>query len=156
MTGDARKATFELSTFIEFAKAAQLSIESPENASPPHPDIRCEIDGDEYWFELGRITDSNLAKAINIEWPKNPAPFSFAQREPLLRIIEKKAVTHYKTHDRPIDLILHFDQQPPDQAALTRHLEELAENLDALRQPGPFARVWIYDQWSKSILWRST
>ena len=62
LTGNAKKEVAELSTFMEFAKAAHLPLESVENARPPRPDIRCQINGDEYWFELGRITDTELAK----------------------------------------------------------------------------------------------
>jgi hypothetical protein len=75
-----------LAAFQELASAAHLTVESPENAKPPWPDIRCLIDGEEYWFELGRIADTKLAKALSIEWPEDPTPSSFAQREPFVRI----------------------------------------------------------------------
>jgi hypothetical protein len=156
LTGNAKKEAFELSAFLEFANAAALPVESADNAKPPQPDIRCRIDGEEYWFELGRITDTKLAKTISIEWPKDPKPFSFAQKEPLTRIIEKKAEAHYETNSCHVDLVLHFDQQPPDRTGLERHLREHAAALDQLRQRGPFSRIWIYDGWSKSILWKST
>jgi hypothetical protein len=105
LAGDAKKEAFELSTFVEFANAADLAVEFPQNARPPRPDIHCHIDGQEYWFELGRIADTKLAKAVSIGWPKDPTPFSFAQKEPLLRIIEKKAAAHYDTNGRHVDLV---------------------------------------------------
>jgi hypothetical protein len=155
LTRVAEKEAFELSVFNEFAKAAHLPVNSPENSKPPRPDIRCLIDGDEHWFELGRITDTKLAKTISVEWPKDPKPFSFAQKEPFVRIIKKKAKAQYQTDGRPLDLVLHFDQQPPDRAALDRHLQEHAAALNDLKQRGPFSRIWIYDGWSKSVLWKS-
>ena len=156
LTGDARKEAFELATFQEFAVAAQLAVESPENAKPPRPDIRCRIDGAVYWFELGRITDSKLAQVVGNKWPEDPIPFSYEQKEPLARIIAKKAAATYETDGYPVDLVLHFDQQPPDRVALARHLQEYANDLSDLRQRGPFTRMWIYDQWSRSVLWKST
>ena len=27
--------------------------------------------------------------------------------------------------------------------------------LDDLRHSGPFGRIWIYDQWSKAVPWKS-
>jgi hypothetical protein len=156
LTGDAKKEAFELSTFVEFAKSAHLPVEAPENAKSPRPDILCQIGGEEHWFELGRITDTDLARTISIPWPKDPTPFSFAQKEPLLRIIEKKAAAHYETNGRPVDLVLYFEQQPPDRTALERHLRESADSLNKLRQSGLFSRIWIYDKWSKSVLWQST
>jgi hypothetical protein len=154
-TGDAKKEAFELSTFNEFASAAGLLVDSAENAKQPQPDIRCRIDGEERWFELGRITDTHLAETISLSWPKDPTPFSFAQKEPLLRIIEKKAAAHYETNNRPVDLMLYFDHQPPDRTALRRHLEEHAAAVKNCKQGGRFARIWIYDRWSKSVLWKS-
>lgn len=155
LTGDERKEAFELITFTEFASAAGLPLDLAENAKPPHPDIRCRIGGNECWFELGRITDSKLAKALNSPWPKAPTPFSFAQKEPFVRIIEKKAKAPYVTNGRPVDLLLHFDHQPPDREALKRHLQEHVVALNHLRQHGPFSRIWIFDGWSKSVLWQS-
>jgi len=155
LTGNAKKEAFELSVFEEFANEAHLVVESPESAKPPHPDIRCLIDGEEYWFELGRITDTTLAKAISIQWPTTPQSFSFAQKEPFVRIIGKKAEAHYETNGRQVDLLLHFDQQPPDRTALARHLQEQTDALNDLHQHGPFTRIWIYDKWSKSVLWQS-
>jgi hypothetical protein len=155
-TSDEKKEVAELSTFTEFAIAANLPVISQVNAKPPRPDIRCLIDGDEYWFELGRITDTKLAKAITAGWRTDLKPFSFAQKEPFLRIIEKKGAKRYETSGRLVDLVLHFDQQPPDRTALQRHLREHAHALNDLRKRGPFSRIWIYDKWSKSVLWQST
>jgi len=154
LSGDAKKEAEELSVFREFTKAAALSAEAPENARPPHPDIRCKIDGNDYWFELGRITDTNLAKEISGGWKNGPKPFSFLQEEPFARIIKQKAEKTYQTEGRPVDLVLYFDQQPPDRIALQRHLRKHADALGGLTRTGPFSRVWIYDGWSKTVLWR--
>ncbi len=155
LAGDAKKEAAELAVFKEFAAAPGLLVESPENARPPHPDIRCMIDGQPYWFELGRITDSLLAEQISMKPPYDPEPFSFGQEEPFVRIVEKKAKARYETNGRDVDLVLHFDQQPPDRTALSRHLQKHAAALDKLQKHGPFSRIWIYDGWSKSVLWQS-
>jgi hypothetical protein len=153
LRGEAKKAAFELSVFNEFAKAALLSADAPENGGRGFPDVRCKIDGQEYWFELGRITDEILAEQINRVWPKNPRPFTFGQEEPFERIMKQKATKTYQTNGRPVDLVLHFDHQPPDRKAIQRHVAQHAGTLDELAKR--FSRVWIYDGWSKSVLWRS-
>lgn len=155
LSGDAKKEADELSVFREFTKAAALTAEAPDNAKPPRPDIRCKIEGKDYWFELGRITDTNLAKEISGGWKNRPKPFSILQEEPFERIMKQKAKKTYQTDGRPVDLVLHFDQQPPDRAAIQRHLQSHADMLSDLTRTGPFSRVWIYDGWSKSVLWRS-
>jgi hypothetical protein len=155
LKGDAKKEADELSVFQEFTKAAALSAEAPDNAKPPHPDIRCKLDGKDYWFELGRITDTNLAKEISGGWKNRPKPFSILQEEPFERIMRQKAKKTYHTDGRPVDLVLHFDQQPPDRAVIGGHLQSHADMLSDLTRTGPFSRVWIYDGWSKTVLWRS-
>jgi hypothetical protein len=151
LRGDAKKAAFELSVFVEFAKAAALVVNGPENGGRSCPDIQCKIDGQAYWFELGRITDETLAR--HGVRPQNPRPFKVGQKEPLERIMKQKAGKTYQTVGRPVDLVLHFDHQPPDRTAIQRHIAQQTDTLDALRKR--FARVWIYDGWSKSVLWRS-
>lgn len=153
LRGDAKKAAFELSAFVEFAKAAALVVDGPENGEQGCPDIKCKIDGQEYWFELGRITDETLARQINGVWPQNPQPFKFGQKEPLEGIMKRKAGKTYQTAGRPVDLVLHFDHQPADRKAIERHVAQHAGSLDKLLER--FSRVWIYDGWSRSVLWRS-
>jgi hypothetical protein len=155
LRGDAKKQAFELSVFDDFAEAAPFPVESRSNGAQGYPDILCRIDGTEYWFELGRITDEILTKLVNSLWPGNPKPFRFGQEEPLERIIKKKAKKKYKTDGRPVDLVLHFNQQPPDTAALQQYAKTHIDALADLTRSGPFSRVWIYDGWSKSVLWRS-
>lgn len=154
LTGNDKREAFELSTFYEFAIAAGLAVESADNAKPRYPDIRCLIGGEEYWFELGQIIDATLARAIHTDWPKDPTSFSFEQKEPFLRMIEKKAAAQYETNGRPVDFVLHFEQ-PPDRTALKRHFQEHAIALNDLMLRGPFSRIWIYDGFSKSVLWKS-
>ena len=155
LKGEVKKAAFELSIFKEFAKAALLSADAPENGRPEdrRPDIRCKIDGQEYWFELGRITDEILAEQINRVRPKNPRPFAFGQEEPFEKIMKQKAGRTYQTDGHPVDLVLHFDHQPPDRTTIQRYIAQHAGAFDELTKR--FSRVWIYDGWSKSVLWRS-
>ena len=154
-TSAVAKAAIELSVFVEFARAANLTVESPESADAPYPDIHCRINDQEYWFELGRITDTKLARILSNKWPTAPEPFSFAQREPFARIIQQKTKKRYETNGRPVDLVLHFDQQPPDRMAFERFVQGQADALEQLRGLGVFSRVWIYDAWSNSVLWRN-
>lgn len=158
LKGDAKKQAEELATFTQFAEAAGLGVDpnSASNAKDPFPDIRCIINKSESWFELGRIQDTKLLETIDIQRRKGiAAPFEFSSREPLERIIKQKASKSYETNGRPVELVLHFDDQPPDRLALDRHLEMYATKLEALRRSGPFSRAWIFDGWSKTVLWKS-
>lgn len=152
-SNETEKEAFELAVFHEFIKAAKLLVDWAENAKPNHPDIRCSLNGQEYWFELGRITNETLAQKIKGPWPDDPRPFSFSQEEPLVRIINKKSAANYDTNGHPVDLVLHFDQQRPDQTMLGRCIQKHAAAFHQLRHGGPFSRIWIYDAWSKSVLW---
>ncbi len=155
LTHEAKTEAHELAIFHVFAIAANLRFKSPRNKKPPFPDIECIIDGELHWFELGRITDYKFAGLIKDTRRDNPKPFLFSQEEPFVRIVEKKKKKRYTTLGHPVDLVLYFDQQPPDQKALKRYFSKHAATLEDLQKKGPFSRVWIYDDWSKSVLWSS-
>jgi hypothetical protein len=151
-----RKESDEMKVFMEFVAAARLNVDSgsPENAKPPLPDIRCSVGGKPYLFELGEITDEDLAAEIgrSLRTCTDGEGGCLSEEEPLIRMILKKAGSTYKTDGVPLNLVLHYDRQYPFGPAqyLDRHEGEIAI---ALVPSGPFSRIWIYDGWNKVILW---
>jgi hypothetical protein len=146
-----------MATFLGFVRAAGLNVDpgSPLNAKPPQPDIACTVDGAQYFFELGEITDEGLAKDVNtslLTGVDSEGGF-FSEEIPLIRIIRKKLASRYQTNGVPLDLVLHYDKQSAFAPAtyLTRYESDIS---GALVPNGPFLRIWIYDSWTKSILWK--
>jgi hypothetical protein len=149
-----RRQMEEMSVFNSFAAASGLAIDegSAVSASPPYPDIRCTISGQLYWFELGQIIDGEVAEKINPKRRRIGGGFSFSQERPLIDIAKKKVLKAYKTQGAPVDLILHFDLRLGTKGIVGPLIEKLAGPLNSLVTKGPFARVWVYDDWTKKVV----
>ena len=96
--GGLGKAEREMSVFSSFARASGLAIDegSAVNAVPQHPDIRCTIQGQLYWFELGEIVSEEVAKRTNSRGRIIGRDFSFSQEDPFVNIVNKKATKAYE------------------------------------------------------------
>jgi hypothetical protein len=153
LPSDTKKELAEMGAFIGFAQAANLAVESPTNEKPPLPDISCKIGGSPYLFELGEITDEGVAENVSKSLRTGEVTGgAFSEEEPLIRIIRKKAASTYRTDGAPLDLLLHYDKQYP--FAPGDYLKRYEADIAAAMIPnGPFSRIWIYDSWTKSILW---
>lgn len=152
-----RKEMAEMETFAEFVSASGLNVDpgTMNNEKPPLPDMRCTIEGAPYFFELGEVTDQELAEQVGISrrtLTDGEGGF-LSEEEPLVRMILKKAQSRYSTGGAPVDLVLHYDKQYPFAPVdyLDRHAPEVAA---ALNPRGPFSRIWIYSSWTKTILWK--
>jgi hypothetical protein len=112
-----RKELAEMTAFIRFTAAASLNVDSgtPKNEKPPLPDISCSIGGAPYLFELGEITDEELAADVStsLRTGVDGAGGFFSEEVLLIRIIRKKAASTYETNGAPLDLILQYDKQYP-------------------------------------------
>lgn len=150
-----RKRVIEMTVFKAFALASALPIDqgSETNEEPPNPDIRCTISGKLHWFELGQIISPDVAAKINPKRRTSEGGFSFDQEIPFVDIVTKKATKKYETQGAPVDLILHFDLRLGSMSVVQRQIEKHAELLKSLVIGGPFARVWIFDEWKKTIVW---
>jgi len=86
-----------MAVFLGFAAAGSLNVESGTavNEKPPLPDISCTIDDAPYLFELGEITDEELAADVNTSLRKgvDGGGGFFSEEKPLIRIIRKKAAS---------------------------------------------------------------
>ena len=152
-----RKELAEMDAFNGFVSASGLKVDpgTAKNEKPPLPDISCKIDDAPYFFELGEVTDEELAEQVGIS-KRTQADGDggfFGEEKPLLRMVSKKAESTYSTGGVPLDLVLHYDKQYPFVPSdyLNRYEADIAA---AMTPNGPFSRIWIYDSWTKSVLWK--
>ena len=68
-------------------------------------------------------------------------------------IITKKANKKYETQGAPVELVLHFDLRMGSESVVLHQVGKHAGLLQALVNNGPFARIWIFDEWKKTIVW---
>lgn len=157
LRGDERKRAIEMLVFLSFASVSGLPIDegSPENGAQGYPDIGCTISGQPYWFELGQIINEEVAEKLNPRRRKQESGFSYDQEQPFVERVKDKATKSYKTEGAPVDLILHFDLRLGTAASVRRLIEKHGTLLDSLTTSGPFQRVWIFDEHTKEIVWRS-
>jgi len=153
----ARKELVEKSVFDGFATSSGLNVTNVRNVKPPFPDIACDVDGNPCYFELGEITDEELARDINNSLRKGVDSRGgfFSEEDWLVRILQKKTAKSYQTNGAPVDLILHYDNQVPF-APSDYMATHQASVTSAMKPSGPFSGVWIYDKWSQSVLWNQS
>jgi hypothetical protein len=122
------------------------------------PDIVCRLSGQSYTFELGRIAEqegtTRRADAIRTREIKGGA---VSMVKLLTETLKKKTTKSYATGGRPLDLLLYFDNE---YAETSQHPPEAFEEwarehmLSVIsRNPGPFARFWVFDRNDQCVLW---
>jgi hypothetical protein len=138
MTGtsprDLEKAERERRVFRCFAARSGQGIDlgSIESRGPDEPDIRCTIDGREFWFELVEVCDPVLAKVI-AGLKKQPgggvSPLIWTS-DPTGGVYLKKICKHYS---KPVELLVHWDANTA-----------LGGLEDGMREHGcgEFRRIW--------------
>jgi hypothetical protein len=150
-----KKRQLEMKIFKGFAGAAGLGVDpgSEKNEEPPLPDMSCTVQGAPRFYELGEITDQDLARNLSRSGSATTGGF-FEEEGPLFRMLNKKATSSYTTDGVPVELILHYDKQFPF-LPVERLTGSEAKIAAALLPNGPFAKIWIYDSWSNKVLWSS-
>ena len=150
-----RKRAKEMAVFKSFASASGIGVDegSAKNHLPNAPDIRCTISGLSRFFELGEIINEEVAAKINPKRQASAPGFSFSQEIPFVEIIAKKKSKTYQTAGDPVDLILHFDLRLGSKSVVRGQIEKHAALLESLIADGPFSGVWIFDEWTKTIVW---
>ena len=101
-----------MTAFNGFVAASGVNVDpdTAKNEKPPMPDISCTIGGIPRLFELGEITDEELAQQIG-ESQRTQTDGEggvLSEEEPLVRMILKKAQSTYQTGGVPLDLVLHY------------------------------------------------
>jgi len=150
-----KKKMAEMRAFKGFAAAAKLAYDpgSERNEDPPLPDISCRFGGMPRFYELGEITDEELAQDLSLAAKtQTDSGGWFDEHDPLIRILRKKASSLYQTGRVPVELILHYDRQYPFMPVEQLQNHE-ADIVSALIPNGPFSKVWIYDGWNMKVLW---
>jgi hypothetical protein len=157
LRGDERKRAFEMSVFKSFASVSGLPIDegSPDNGAQYYPDIGCTISGERSWFELGQIIHEEVAEKLSPKRRKEEGGFSYDQETPFVTLVSDKATKRYETEGATVDLVLHFDLRLGTAASVQRLIEKHGTLLESLTTSGPFKRVWIFDDHTKEIVWRS-
>jgi hypothetical protein len=151
---DLKKADREMAVFKSFvASGVAIDKGSESNAEPPYPDVRCTISGKLHWFELGQIIDKEVAAKTSPRRNRMDGGFGFSQETPFVYIVKDKATKTYETLGAPVDLVLHFDLHLGTKRVIQDQIQKHAALLKTLVNEGPFSRVWIYDEYTKSIVW---
>ncbi|HET9177925.1 MAG TPA: hypothetical protein VFQ24_06165 [Terriglobia bacterium] len=149
MSSNDRKRMGELRVFMGFASVSGLSIDlsSVESIDSPFPDIRCNLSGSPYFFELAEVTDENLARRYNESLrTRKITGGSYSHDEPLIkRIITFKSQKNYQTKGAPIDLVLYYWKQTPHRADVTNTVSKLRPVFEQLRSSTSFSRIWLYE-----------
>jgi hypothetical protein len=158
-SGDEQKKIREKRTFLSFARVSGVVSNSFAcvNEEPPSPDIRSEIDGQPYYFELGEVTDKGLARAVGIsEKTGEITGGPFSQSIPVLKMLRDKCTKSYSTGGAPVDLLLYYSKQYPSEKCLFRLLKDHQAEITLLIATSPFSRFWIYLDWPPGkVLWQA-
>jgi hypothetical protein len=78
----------------------------------------------------------------------------FSQSAPLERSVRSKAVKTYQTNGSPLDLVAYYDKQfPAVSVELDMIPRSIAQMATGMIDSWTWTRVWVYDTWSRSILW---
>jgi hypothetical protein len=155
LSPDERQQTGESRAFISFANATKLISDPFEhsNESPPKPDIRTSIDGQNYYFELGEITDQGLARNIHIaQKTKEVSGCTLSQVDPLAKMLKQKCEKKYETNDAHVDLLLYYWRQCPYEPAIQDYMSENRYEIERLIKNSQFDKIWIYDWQSGKVL----
>lgn len=156
LSPDERKQVNESIAFVNFANATEL-IPDPykhSNGNQAQPDIRTSIDGHDYYFELGEITDEAIPKGIahSIK-TKTSSGCAFSQEEPLAKMLGQKFTKTYTTGGSPVDLLLYYWRQSPYEEAIDEYLLENFPDIELQFGSSQFNKIWIYDCDSRKVLW---
>lgn len=159
------KSQHEREVFLEFARAATLPIEpaSVESRPPREPDIRCLLDNEPVYFELGRLLDKGLQrlklKAMRVA-PQQVSMWDYDVKLPEREMLRDKLATHYETAGAPIELLLYYDYESWLVGDVPANGDDFGWHADHVMLPlinetsGRFRRVWVYERHRSSILWR--
>ena len=158
LSSDERKQANESLVFVSFAHETGLIPDPFEhsNEDPPRPDVHTHVDGREYFFELGEITDEGLAKGIGDSMKtKMVSGCAFSQEEPLAKMLKQKCEKRYETNNAQVDLLLYYWRQSPYEDTIMEYLNKNSLEIDKLLHISQFTNIWIYDLESETILWKT-
>jgi hypothetical protein len=148
---------------LEFLTAAGIHPDSaPRKLAVPMPDLECVIKGQQTFFELGEILESDLAEGLAFSGKQsnkkagalaagdldtaNSIPTagfrSYPANAALDRMLQRKLRNKYPTQDLPTHLVLFYDCQPP--WGPFDYLLQMPDELASLIARSSFQTVWIF------------
>ena len=104
-----QKDSHEREVFREFARVTGLVVEAGtvESCTPPEPDIRCEVDGQAVYFELGRLLDRGMQRLkLRVLRGRTVSTGDEDVRLPERELLRTKLEKTYLTSGEPIHLVL--------------------------------------------------
>ena len=158
------KSKHELAVFVEFAHTALLPVDPASIESRPQgePDIRCLLDGELVFFELGRLLDEGMQrlklKAMRTA-PQQVSMSDYDVKLPEREMLRSKLAKRYETSGAPIELLLYYDNENwlvgdvPAANDFWGHADHVMLPL-INEAPDRFRRVWVYERHRPSVLWR--
>ena len=156
LSREERQQTTESRVFISFARTIRLLVDpfKHSNESPPRPDVRASTGGLSYYFDLGEITDEELAESIaKSQKTKMVSGCRLSQVDPLVKIMTQKCGKKYQTEDAPVNLLLYYWRQGPYKDAILNYLLRNRQEIQSAYRGSQFDKIWIYDWHSGEVLW---
>ena len=158
LTPGQRKVYGEWRTMNKFAEVCGLGIDpkTVESRNPPEPDCLCEISAKKHYFELGEVTDQDLAQQAGIAAKNKQENFSgpYSQLEPLMRIFTQKCAKSYLANGLPVHLLLHYavGHHVPHAVLVQGEIGKRKTDIVSQLRQSAFRSVWIYDAWDNRVI----
>ncbi|MFL5140315.1 MAG: hypothetical protein ACJ8C9_16900 [Microvirga sp.] len=166
------KAQHERSVFLDFVKAANLSIDEASVKvcrGEREPDIWCLCEGQPAYFELTRLLDPEMQTerlkvmqaSLDAARPGRPppqVPLNLKVRLPEHDTLRKKLAKKYATGGTFLDIVLYYDAEDWLRAGFiplptaARHAKFAIEPL-LTPMPSHIRRVWLFERYRNSLLW---
>jgi len=153
------KEQWEQKVFAAFAEHSGLNISADSiiSCKPQMPDIRCDLDGSNYFFELGEVVPEKQAQALStkgIYTSGFPDPTDRGSHA-MVNIIGQKQAKKYETGGTPVDLLLYFNKDfpmyLPDVKSDDAEQTDIHRAVEGCKQHGPFTRIWTYCSWTNDV-----
>jgi hypothetical protein len=139
MNKEARKSTYERSVFTAFLERSGLQLDRSSiqtgKAALREPDLLCTtLDGKRIGFELARLTDPHLARAMR---RRNPENGSYVRTSPSNGIPRDKFRKTYRV-EFPVELLLYTEHpMPTPENVLLPTIEPMC------RTRHRFSKIWF-------------
>ena len=136
----------------KFVKCVGFNVVRIQSCDPPKPDIFCEAEFGNLYFELTDNTSQQIQKTVHT---KDDAVRNAAYWfNPFPEVYKQKFTKHYETNSVDCELVIYFGIHPV--AELGPHFDaRLQENIKWIRQhiqQSKFSKVWIYDYHQDLVL----
>lgn len=146
------QAEVERRVFKKFFKHTGLNLIRFQSCKPPKPDILCEHQFGNLYFELTDNTSEEIQKSIHARNEEIRKKAYWI--DPFPEIYRKKFTKNYKMRSIICELIIYFGNHPVAELGdhfdnrLQKHIEWIRQNINQ----SEFQKVWIYDYHQDKVL----